>query len=463
MARVLPLILIAFLLIVGPEESHAAKPDAKAAKQRRVEKPNIIFIMVDDMGRDWISCYGAAHQTPNVDRLAAQGVRFENVWCNPICTPTRLELLTGMYPCRTGWTNHHDVPRWGGKGFDWDKFTSFARVVKRAGYATAIGGKWQINDFRKYPDALKRHGFDEHCVWTGYETGNAPPSDKRYWDGYLMTNGRRAVHPYGPDAVNDFLVDFIKRKKDQPFLVYYPMMLTHGPHLATPLNKDNPPKDKEGKFAGNVTYMDRLVGKIVAAVDEVGVGHRTVIIFTGDNGSSASGSLHGVSIPKGKGRTNDWGVHMPFVVRAPMFSAGGRVTDDLVDFTDMLPTFAKIAGAPLPKQAKLDGRSFVDSLRGTGSDSGKRKWIYAQIGARRIVRDKRFKLDSSGQFWDLKNDPLEKNDLQSSRAPEVAAARERLQKVLADMPEDAAAPFEGYRAGRDSRPKKNKKRSKKPA
>ena len=130
-------------------------------------KPNIIFIMVDDMGRDWISSYGASHRTPNVDRLAAAGIRFENCWCAPICTPTRMELLTGQYPFRTGWVRHHDVPRWGGKGFDWEKFTSFARVVKKAGYTTAVGGKWQINDFRKQPDALKRHGFDEHCVWTG--------------------------------------------------------------------------------------------------------------------------------------------------------------------------------------------------------------------------------------------------------------------------------------------------------
>ena len=90
-------------------------------------KPNIIFIMVDDMGRDWVSSYGASHPTPNVDRLAAQGIRFENCWCAPICTPTRMELLTGQYPFRTGGVRHHDVPRWGGKGFDWEKFTSFAR------------------------------------------------------------------------------------------------------------------------------------------------------------------------------------------------------------------------------------------------------------------------------------------------------------------------------------------------
>jgi len=152
---------------------------AQLPKQRRL--PNIVFIMADDMGIDWVSAYGAQHPTPRIDALAKQGVRFENVWCNPICTPTRLTLLTGMYPFRTGWTDHHDVPRWGGKGFDWDRFTCWARVLRDSGYITAIGGKWQVNDFRPYPDALYKHGFDEHCVWTGYETGNAPPSEERYW------------------------------------------------------------------------------------------------------------------------------------------------------------------------------------------------------------------------------------------------------------------------------------------
>ena len=433
---------------------------------RAVEtRPNIIFIMVDDMGRDWISAYGSSHPTPNVDRLAVQGIRFDNCWCAPICTPTRMELLTGMYPFRTGWVRHHDVPRWGGKGFDWEKYTSFARVVKKAGYATAIGGKWQINDFRKYPDALKRHGFDEHCVWTGYETGNAPPSDKRYWDGYLMTNGKRKVHPHGSEAVNDFLIDFIRRNKDRPFLAYYPMMLVHGPFLPTPLNKANAPKGKTELYAGMVTYMDRLVGKLVTAVDELGIGGRTIIIFTGDNGSSASGTLRGKPYPKGKGRTNNWGVHMPFLVRAPMFSKGGVSTRDLIDFTDMLPTFSELAGAELPAGVKLDGRSFVSSLRGDKSAAGKREWIFAQIEDRRTIRDKRYKLDSTGAFWDLEKDYLEKNDLRGSADPEVVRARASLGKVLASLPANAVEPFEGYKKGggknKDAKPKRARRNKKK--
>ena len=429
-------------------------------------KPNIIFIMVDDMGRDWISSYGASHPTPNVDRLAAQGIRFENCWCAPICTPTRMELLTGQYPFRTGWVRHHDVPRWGGKGFDWEKFTSFARVVKKAGYTTAIGGKWQINDFRKQPGALKLHGFDEHCVWTGWETGNAPPSSKRYWDGYIMTNGKREVHKHGSEAVNDFLIDFIRRNKKRPFLAYYPMMLVHGPFLPTPLNRDKAPEGKTALYAGMVTYMDHLVGKLVDAVDELGIADRTIIMFTGDNGSSASGTLNGKPYPKGKGRTNDWGVHMPFLVRAPMFSKGGEVSDDLIDFTDMLPTFADLAGAELPAGVKLDGRSFVSSLRGDRSAKGKREWIFAQIEDRRTIRDKHYKLDSSGSFWNISKDLLERKDLRESKEPDVVEARERLGKVLASLPQNAGGPFEGYKAGggkarKAANPKKKDRQSRK--
>ena len=429
-------------------------------------KPNIIFIMVDDMGRDWISSYGASHPTPNVDRLATQGIRFENCWCAPICTPTRMELLTGQYPFRTGWVRHHDVPRWGGKGFDWEKFTSFARVVKKAGYTTAIGGKWQINDFRKQPGALKLHGFDEHCVWTGWETGNAPPSSKRYWDGYIMTNGKREVHKHGSEAVNDFLIDFIRRNKKRPFLAYYPMMLVHGPFLPTPLNRDKAPEGKTALYAGMVTYMDHLVGKLVDAVDELGIADRTIIMFTGDNGSSASGTLNGKPYPKGKGRTNDWGVHMPFLVRAPMFSKGGEVSDDLIDFTDMLPTFADLAGAELPAGVKLDGRSFVSSLRGDRSAKGKREWIFAQIEDRRTIRDKHYKLDSSGSFWNISKDLLERKDLRESKEPDVVEARERLGKVLASLPQNAGGPFEGYKAGggkarKAANPKKKDRQSRK--
>ncbi|MEK6238582.1 MAG: sulfatase-like hydrolase/transferase, partial [Planctomycetales bacterium] len=317
--------------------------DASIAEAAR-PRPNIIFIMVDDMGRDWVSCYGAEHPTPNVDRLAKGGLRYETAWCMPICTPTRVTLLTGQYPFHHGWVQHYDVPRWGGAGLDPKRFTTFARVVRGAGYATAIAGKWQINDFRAQPNALRDHGFDEHCVWTGAEKDH-PETEERYFNGYIMTNGQRKIVPYGPDVVNAFACDFVKRRKDEPFLLYYPMMLTHGPFGATPLNKQDPPLEKPSQYAGYVTYMDRMVGRLLDAVDQAGVAENTLIVFTGDNGSSSPGTLGGAAYNKGKGRLADWGVHVPFIVRAPfLIPRAGETSRDLVDLTDMYPTFVELAG-----------------------------------------------------------------------------------------------------------------------
>ena len=137
-------------------------------------KPNIVFLMVDDLGKEWVSCYGAEGiETPNIDALAEGGMLFQNAYSMPQCTPTRVALLTGQYPFRNGWINHWDVPRWDvGCHFDPTYYTTFARIVKTAGYATAAAGKWQISDFRKKQDVMNDHGFDGYCMWTGAESEN---------------------------------------------------------------------------------------------------------------------------------------------------------------------------------------------------------------------------------------------------------------------------------------------------
>jgi arylsulfatase A-like enzyme len=403
------------------------------------QKPNIIFIMVDDMGRDWVSCYGAKHQTPNIDRLAKEGVRYQTAWCTPICTPTRVTLLTGQYPCHHGWVQHYDVPRWGGAGLRADRFTTFARLLREGGYATVIGGKWQINHLGKEPDALKKHGFDEHCVWPGVEEGK-PETQERFWNGLLVTNGKRSKVPYGPDTINDFLIDYIKRHKDDPFLIYYPMLLTHGPHTTTPMNKANAQQGKPALYAGNVTYMDHLVGKLVAAVDKLGLKEKTLIVFTGDNGSASSGILNGDPYPKGKGRQADWGAHVPFIVRAPFLNKGGVVSRDLIDFTDLYPTFLDLAGIVPPKNLKLDGKSFVPSLRGSEDPYEKRSWVYSQLGDFRMIRDWYHIVDNKGSFHNLTLDP--RQELPVNKLDKIAPGRrQRLQMILDRFPEDAPAPF----------------------
>jgi len=425
-------------------------------------KPNILFIMVDDLGKEWVGCYGAEGiETPHVDALAAGGMRFTSAWSMPQCTPTRVTLLTGQYPWRTGWVNHWDVPRWGVGYFDWKKHTTFARLLKAAGYATAAAGKWQINDFRLTPDAMKKHGFDEWCMWTGYETGN-PPSAKRYQDAYIHTaeGSKTYAGRFGPDVYTDFLIDFMKRHRDEPMCLYFPMCLTHGPLVPTP----DEPDVKTGldKHKAMVRYTDKLVGRLVGAIEKLALTQDTIVIFTTDNGTSGGlvGTRNGRKVRGGKAKKNEAGVCAPFVVYGPGRVPAGAVTDALTDFTDLLPTFCELGGAKLPQGVTLDGVSIAPVLLGKAKDSG-REWIMA-LGhgparrdaqgvrgkddyADRVLRDKRYKAwvgtdRKISHLYDLKADPWEQKNLLDSPDPAHKAALAKLQAVLDSQPTADARP-----------------------
>jgi len=428
------------------------------------EKPNILFIMVDDLGKEWVSCYGAEGiETPSIDRLASTGMQFNNAWCMPQCTPTRVTLLTGQYPFRHGWTNHWDVPRWGARAhFDANLNTTYANVLRDAGYKTCAAGKWQIDDFRVEPNAMDHAGFDAWCMWTGAE-GQNRPSGNRYWDPYVNTKGQGSSTrqgEFGPDIYCDYLIDFIRKNKDQPMLLYYPMALTHGPLTTTPDNKDE--KDKRRLFAGMVRYTDKLVGKLVAAIDAAGIRENTIIIFTTDNGTGGNSNKRlGRVVRGGKAKMSEQnGTAMPFIVNCPGTTPVGS-TDALIDFTDMLPTFAELGGGQLPSGRKVDGQSFAPLILGQTKD-GPRTWIMSMGGGPaklragrvvpklayddRVIRDKRFKLwiDTDRQpskLFDLIADPWEETNLIDSKLPEVRSALERLMAVAGTFPKRDGAPI----------------------
>ena len=452
-----------FLRLIGASTASMALPKISFSTEKS-NRPNILFIMVDDLGKEWISCYGAEDiETLNIDALAKTGMRFENAYSMPQCTPSRATLLTGQYPWRTGWVNHWDVPRWGVGYFDWKirQNITFARIMKTAGYATAAVGKWQINDFRIEPDAMKKHGFDDWCLWTGYETGN-PPSAERYWDPYINTpNGSKTYKgKFGPDVYTDYLIRFMTDHRDQPMMLYFPMALTHGPLVTTPDEPDV--KTPLGKHKAMVRYTDRLVGRIVKALNELKIRNRTIIIFTTDNGSSGgiTGTRHGRKIPGGKAKKTENGVCEPYIVNCPGLVPQGVVTDALTDFTDLFPTFAELGGADVPKDLTIDGVSIAPLLLGKTKDSP-RKWIMAlghgparldKEGVRgkvdyteRVIRDKRYKVWVSeqrkiSQLYDLISDPFEKNNLIGSTKPEHLIAIRKFQAVVDWMPEKDARP-----------------------
>ncbi|MBN1125723.1 MAG: sulfatase-like hydrolase/transferase [Sedimentisphaerales bacterium] len=431
--------------------------------QRKRKKPNILFIMVDDLGPEWISCYGGQDiQTPNIDALAEGGMRFTNAYSMPKCTPTRVSLLTGQYPWRTGWINHWDVPRWGaGCHFDWRYYTTFAHILRCAGYATAAAGKWQINDFRIQPDAMQRHGFDDRCMWTGGETGN-PPSENRYWDPYIHTQqgSRTYTGRFGTDVFVEFLIDFMQRHRDKPMLLYFPMCLTHGPLTSTPL--DPQAQGKMSRHKAMVRYMDHAVGRLVDALEQLGIRENTIVFFTTDNGTAGgiTGRLNGREVKGGKGTLWERGCHAPFIVNAPGLVPIGIVTDALTDFTDILPTFAELAGTPVPKDTVIDGKSVASLLLGKTQDSP-RQWILSMGGgearqvngrvvpekdyADLVIRDKQYKLwvedGKSTRLYNLLDDPGEATNLIDSKDINILSAREKLEQIIESLPKKDAVPM----------------------
>jgi arylsulfatase A len=388
-------------------------------------QPNLIMIMADDLGYECIGANGSTScKTPVLDQLAATGMRFEHCNTQPLCTPTRVQLMTGLYNVRN-YINFGTMD---------PASTTFANVLKQAGYATCITGKWQLGQDRELP---KEFGFDEHCLW---QHTRRPP---RYANPGLEINGVEkdcANGEYGPDLVNDYALDFVARKKDTPFFLYYPMILTHSPYQATPDSKTWDPKligENKGKrpehFADMVAYMDKLIGKLVAKLDELNLRGNTLILFIGDNGTGAGTRTmtRGGEVIGGKGSLKPTGTHVPLIANG-FGVAKGKVCADLVDSTDFLPTLCDAAGVTTP--AKLDGRSFFPQLRGERGQP--REWWYCWYAPRdqfvgEFAANHRYKLYRNGSFFDLRSDAEEKQPLTVAKLEgEAAAAATTLQSAL---------------------------------
>jgi arylsulfatase A-like enzyme len=448
----------------------STRAEAPAAK---TDRPNVVVILLDNFGQEWFGCYGSDEgRTPRIDALAAGGVRFEHCYTAPICGPSRTVMLTGRYPFRTGFWLHHDAGLYGGGGLDPKLEVVFPRLFRQAGYRTGIAGKWQINNLYDEPDALARHGFDEHLVWPGsldpakltgddrsrFERAIAADdvpttveliqkTESRYWDPSLIRNGRREVRPgeYGPDLFQEFAFDFLTRHRDEPFLFYYPMVLTHGatftqPVVPTPANRDaNRPH--ETIYGEMVAYADKLVGDLVAKLDELKLRENTYVLIASDNGTESrlAARFRGRTVHGGLYTLAEAGGDTALIVNAPGRVPGGR-TVKLADFSDVFPTVCELAGIEIPKSLTLDGRSQATVLRDPGAKPV-REWIFNQLHTRRVVRDERFKLYSTGELFDAEADREETRNLAGSDDPTATAARKRLQGVLDSLPPDAPPPI----------------------
>ncbi|MFN7138426.1 MAG: sulfatase-like hydrolase/transferase [Limisphaerales bacterium] len=416
---------------------------SSVAETPKPKRPNVLLIMADDLGAECLGSYGGqSYSTPNLDKMAAEGMRFATAYSTPLCSPTRVQLMTGRYGFRTGWTNLIGRGATGTRldYFDPNKEITFGHLLKKAGYATALAGKWQLARFPDHPDHVKQSGFDTYSCWMWVEDPTGNKATLRYWNPVIWQEGKRLekeiADKYGEDVFTEFLINFMKENKNKPFFAYYPMLLTHSPFVPTPDSKESDPKTvrQSPKYFGDmVAYTDKTVGRLLAALDELGIRENTVIIFTGDNGTpkEITSRAYGLEIPGGKGTVSHVGSHVPFIVQWKGVTPAGKVVNDPIDLSDVFPTLAELAQTELPKDRKIDGHSFAPQLR--GKEGSPRQWIFSQLQGQRLVRDKRYTLHSDGRMFDVKKDPLEKKDLSQSVDPKIAKARKQLQGALAEL------------------------------
>jgi arylsulfatase A len=413
-------------------------------------KPNIVFLLSDDVGIDLMSCYGSDRfKTPNIDALAKGGIRFETCHSAPLCGPTRCEFLTGRYAFRTGGLTNQSWSAAGGQGPKSGDEVSIAKLLKQAGYATCSSGK-----FRQVGETPGDWGFDE---WLTDPTAGGWYWQKTYTkNGQLIENDKEV---YCPDVAHEFAMDFVRRHSKEPFFLYYPTHLVHGPILRTP---DSAPDSKD-LYADNVAYLDKSVGKVVAEIERLGLSKDTVIVFSGDNGTAReSGTVRGRQINGAKGSMWEGGTRVPLIASWKGTTPRGKVLKDMVDFSDFYATFAELAGAKLPAGVTVDGRSFAPQLRGRKGNP--REWIYVQLGRNWYVKEPGWKLNQGGELYDMKEAPfVEKLVPAGTEDAAAAAGRKRLQAVLDKLnpaggkteavPQGAAGKA-GKKAGKGGRKKK---------
>jgi arylsulfatase A len=401
---------------------------APAADTAAPAKPNIILILSDDVGLGDIGSSGGPFKTPHIDSLARGGIRFEQCYSTPLCGPSRCQLLTGRYPFRTGLISNQSQ-----EAIHPDREVMIPTVLKKAGYVTASCGKWG-----QMPLGPGEWGFNEYLVF---------PGSGRYWREQTKSyrlNGESKDLPEGtylPDLMHTFVMDFITKHKDQPFFLYYPMSHIHGPIVRTPDSKPGASKDE--LYIDNVAYMDKLVGKLLEGLDGLSLREKTLVLFTGDNGTARFGvtaaTVQGRAISGQKGTMLEGGSRVPLLASWKGTTPEGRVVKDMVDFSDFFATLAELAGAPLPEGVKLDSRSFAPQLR--GEPGTPREWVYVELNGKRYVRDARWKLTGDGQMFDLSEAPFTEAPVAGDTTDEKAvAARKHLQEILQGLvPPGAAA------------------------
>jgi arylsulfatase A len=401
--------------------------------------PNIILIYADDLGYGDLGSYGArGYRTPNLDRMAAEGVRLTDFYvATAVCSASRAAILTGSYPNRIGIRGALDHAS--NYGLNPDELT-IAELLKGRGYATAIYGKWHLGH---YPEFLPtRHGFDEY-YGLPYSNDMWPhhPVTKNYYPELPLIEGERVVqlNPDQSRLTTDYTtraVGFIERNRERPFFLYLPHSMPHVPLFVSEKFRG---KTAQGRYGDVIEELDWSVGEVLKTVARLGLDRQTLVVFTSDNGpwlpyGNHAGSTGGLR--EGKGTAWEGGVRVPFIARWPGRIPAGVVSRAPLMTVDLLPTFARLAGAPLPTDRIIDGRESWAILAGASRRSSatrpryfywldelhavrRDKWKlhlphpYRHLGAAgrdgQPGRDETWQTELS--LFDLDNDPGERNNV----------------------------------------------------
>ena len=436
------LLIASLALLTGLDRS------GLSAAEQSAKKPNIIFIMADDLGYTDVACFGSKYyETPNIDRLATQGTKLLNHHHCQNCTPTRAALMSGQYGARTGVYTVGGTDR-----FDWstrplrpvENVTElpldrdiFAKQLKTVGYVTGMFGKWHIGQKSEYHPSQR--GFDEAIVSSG--------------EHFNFETDPKSVYPEGTylaDFLTDKAVDFITRHKSAPFLLYLPHFGVHSPHDAKEelIAKFKPKAGVGGHdnptYAAMIYSVDQSVGRVMATLDELKLADNTVLIFTSDNGGVGGYEREGINkkssditdnapLRSGKGSLYEGGTREPFIVRWPGVTKPGSQCNVPTIHVDIYPTMLELTGAPKPRQA-LDGESLVKLFHdpsaklqrdaifqhfpgylGAGADSWRTTPVsLIQMGNWKLME---FLEDGRLELYDLSNDIGETTNL-ATKIPE---------------------------------------------
>jgi arylsulfatase A-like enzyme len=450
------------------------------------QRPNIVFILADDLGYTDLGCYGSKfYETPNIDRLAAEGVRFTDGYtCGPNCQPTRAALLSGQYGPRTGVYTVGNINR-----FNWqsrplrpvDNVTALPRgkvtiadTLKAAGYATGMFGKWHLgNDATHHPS---RRGFDEAIASAGEHFG--------------FKTDPRVKHPpeqYLADFLTDRAVDFIERHKAEPFFLYLPHFVVHAPHEA---KEDHIQRFRKKPAAGGhhdptyaamIASLDESVGRILKVLNDAELSERTLVIFSSDNGGvggyrraglDKEGITDNAPLKGGKGMLAEGGVRVPYIFRWKDTIEAGRTSAAPIISVDLYPTLLELTGAEAPSDYPLDGASYASLLTGEKQSlergaiywhfpgylgAGRGLWRTTPAGAIRAGDWKLIEYFEDGrlELYNLKDDVGEQHNLALDEPAKAKELHERLaawrQSVDAKMPTANTATDDSDRPRRKNR------------